>query len=107
MIHARSIVTIYKRARDKRSRREKRETATATHGERRAGATAAPRQDEGERGDGGDADGGKAAGDREQRWSVVFGIWSFMPIRRRRVQSLGGDGEAERRRAGARESQGR
>ena len=34
MIHARSIVTIYKRARDKRSRREKRETATATHGER-------------------------------------------------------------------------
>ena len=87
MIHARSIVTIYKRARDKRSRREKRETATATHGERRAGATAAPRQDEGERGDGGDADGGKAAGDREQRWSVVFGIWSFMPIRRKRVQS--------------------
>ena len=71
MIHARSIVTIYKRARDKRSRREKRETATATHGERRAGATAAPRQDEGERGDGGDADGGKAAGDREERWSVV------------------------------------
>ena len=48
MIHARSIITIYKRARDKRSRREKRETATATHGEmRRAGATAAPRQDDG------------------------------------------------------------
>ena len=38
---------------------------------KRAGATAAPRQDEGERGDGGDADGGKAAGDREERWSVV------------------------------------
>ena len=48
MIHARSIITIYKRARDKRSRREKRATATATHGEmRRAGATAAPRQDDG------------------------------------------------------------
>ena len=74
MIHARSIVTIYKRARDKRSRREKRETATATHGERRAGATAAPRQDEGERGDVGDADGGEAAGDREERWSVVLSL---------------------------------
>mmetsp|Transcript_31984 Transcript_31984/g.79014 ORF Transcript_31984/g.79014 Transcript_31984/m.79014 type:complete len:101 (+) Transcript_31984:334-636(+) len=78
---------------NKRSRREKRDGGMATHtvrptGEtRRAGATAAPRQDEGERGDGGDADGGKAAGDREQRWSVVFGIWSFMPIRRKRVQS--------------------
>ena len=72
MIHARSIITIYKRARDKRSRREKRDGDG--HGEaetRRAGATAAPRQDEGERGDGGDADGGKAAGDREERWSVV------------------------------------
>eukprot|EP00966_Prymnesium_polylepis_P115613 2672684-Prymnesium_polylepis.1 len=51
MIHARSIITIYKRARDKRSGREKRDGAMATHGEaemRRAGATAAPRQDEGE-----------------------------------------------------------
>ena len=51
-------------------------TATATHGERRAGATAAPRQDEGERGDGGDgdADGGEAAGDREEHRSSVSGL---------------------------------
>jgi hypothetical protein len=47
MIHARSIITIYKaRARDKREAREKRDGDTATNGEaemRRAGATAAPR----------------------------------------------------------------
>eukprot|EP00966_Prymnesium_polylepis_P278529 6435359-Prymnesium_polylepis.1 len=68
MIHARSIITIYKRVRDKRSRREKRDDDGDTRCERRAGATAAPRLDEGERGDGsdGDADGGEAAGDREE-----------------------------------------
>eukprot|EP00966_Prymnesium_polylepis_P021955 504623-Prymnesium_polylepis.1 len=59
-----SSQSTYKRARDKRSRREKRDGDGPTHGEaetRRAGATAAPLQDEGERGDGGDADGGEAA----------------------------------------------
>ena len=50
MMHARSIITIYKRARDKRSRREKRDGDGDTWREaetRRAGATAAPRQDDG------------------------------------------------------------
>ena len=41
---------------------------------RRAGATAAPRQDEGERGDGDDADGGEAAGDREEHRCSVSGL---------------------------------
>ena len=60
--------------RQEKQKGEARDGATATHGERRAGATAAPRQDEGERGDGGDADGGKAAGDREEHRSSVSGL---------------------------------
>eukprot|EP00966_Prymnesium_polylepis_P013975 322220-Prymnesium_polylepis.1 len=63
----------------------------ATHGEaetRRAGATAPPgppRQDEGEIGDGGDADGGEAigeaAGDRKERWSVALSLLSGLSCR--------------------------
>ena len=107
MIHAISIVTIYKRARDKRSRREKRETATATHGERRAGATAAPRQDEGEK----EATVAMPMAAKQQviassggRLCSVSGLSCRSGEEECRV---GGDGEAERRRAGARESQGR
>ena len=116
MIHARSIITIYKRARDKRSRREKRDgvathTVRAEAETRRAGATAAPRQDEGERGDGGDgdADGGEAAGDREEHRcsvsdlscrsakksveSAAMAKLKGEDLARGRVEGVDGDGE--------------
>eukprot|EP00966_Prymnesium_polylepis_P109729 2539229-Prymnesium_polylepis.1 len=86
MIHARSIIIIYKRARDKSSRREKRDGDGDTEGEaemRRASATAAPRQDE-------RAKEAMVAMPMAAKQQVIarsggrlFGLWSFMPIRRK------------------------